>query len=543
MMKRSFLSLVSMAFIAAMTLTSCDEIMSAIDNPVDSYLQVDGPELYVAEGSSIEVACATISDGEVTFTVADAKVAKVEKVEPHMAKVTGLKVGETDVIVKLAATEYYKAAEAKVKIIVKPTYSLKDAVVDGAKLKIGYKLNNEDCEFVYEFDGEKKVFNLLPANSAVPQAMDAYDITMTYDENAETITHKVVSKENISDVPLVLNLYTGGSFDRVFRLANEMKSLQVNGYEILPYVPESYTPVAVITAGLLPDNMKVGDQGLYTISFTPDKTTNQVIVFSSTNPDIITIDEKGAFKAIAVGEATIKAVSAENPTKVCEQTITVDLPKATVTTAPTAKTGVKAGENATIINAGVTSDGTMMYALTTTNTKPTFTSLFGSKVPTAQNYAAGTYYVWYYVKADATHADSDIAGSVEVTIETALPSESFTTTCSSMTKGASFDGTHFTVTAPRNTDSDGINIANLYSNQSSLTIAAKNGETITKVEFTCGEGKDQASLTSVTSGTINWSNGQTNGSIENVNAHSVTMTNSYTAGWVAISSVKVYYTE
>ena len=120
-MKRTFLSLVSMAFICAMTLTSCEEIMSTIDNPVDSYLQVDGPELYVAEGSSIDVACATISDGDVTFTVADAKVAKVEKVEPHLAKVTGLKVGETDVIVKLAATEYYKAAEAKVKIIVKPT--------------------------------------------------------------------------------------------------------------------------------------------------------------------------------------------------------------------------------------------------------------------------------------------------------------------------------------------------------------------------------------------------------------------------------------
>jgi hypothetical protein len=322
-----------------------------------------------------------------------------------------------------------------------------------------------------------------------------------------------------------------------------MKSLQVNGYEMLPYVPESYTPVAVITAGLLPDNMKVGDQGLYTISFTPDKTTNQVIVFSSTNPDIITIDEKGAFKAIAVGEATIKAVSAENPTKVCEHTITVDLPKATVTTAPTAITGVKAGEDKAIINAGVASGGTMMYALTTTNKKPTSTFLFGSTVPSAKIRAAGTYYVWYYVKADATHVDSDIEGSVEVTIETALPSESFTTTNNTIVSGKVFEGTHFTVTASRNTGSNGINIAYLYSNQSSLTIAAKNGETITKVEFTCGEGKDQASLTSVTSGTINWSNGQTNGSIENVNAHSVTMTNSYTAGWVAISSVKVYYTE
>ena len=340
-MKRTFLSLVSMAFICAMTLTSCDEIMSAIDNPVDSYLQVDGPELYVAEGSSIEVACATISDGDVTFTVADAKVAKVEKVEPHMAKVTGLKVGETDVIVKLAATEYYKAAEAKVKIIVKPTYSLKDAVVDGAKLKIGYKLNNEDCEFVYEFDGEKKVFNWLPDNSAVPQAMDAYDITMTYDENAETITHKVVSKENISDVPLVLNLYTGGSFDRVFRLANEMKSLQLNGYEILPYVPESVTPVGILTPGLLPGNMSVGDKGVYPIGILPANATNQVIKFTSSDPNVITIDAAGNFECVAGGTATIKAEATDGSGKFVEQEITTKVVLAT---------GITLSKTETIIN-------------------------------------------------------------------------------------------------------------------------------------------------------------------------------------------------
>ena len=40
-MKKTILSLLSMAFISAMTLTSCDEIMSTMDNPVDSYLKVD----------------------------------------------------------------------------------------------------------------------------------------------------------------------------------------------------------------------------------------------------------------------------------------------------------------------------------------------------------------------------------------------------------------------------------------------------------------------------------------------------------------------
>ena len=94
-------------------------------------------------------------------------------------------------------------------------------------------------------------------------------------------------------------------------------------------------------------------------------------------------------------------------------------------------TGVKAGEDKAIINAGVASGGTMMYALTTTNTKPT--SLFGSTVPSAKNRAAGTYYVWYYVKADATHVDSEIAGPVQVTIASAIistkdVSETFTPT-------------------------------------------------------------------------------------------------------------------
>ena len=119
-------------------------------------------------------------------------------------------------------------------------------------------------------------------------------------------------------------------------------------------------------------------------------------------------------------------------------TMTKKIP-ATVTTAPTAKTGVKAGENAEIINAGVTSDGEMQYKVTTTNTKPTSTEGFSATIPTAQSLAAGTCYVWYYVKGDATHADSEIAGPVQVTIASAIistkdVSETFTPTANTVTK-------------------------------------------------------------------------------------------------------------
>ena len=92
---------------------------------------------------------------------------------------------------------------------------------------------------------------------------------------------------------------------------------------------------------------------------------------------------------------------------------------ATVTTAPQAKTDVEAGSTTALIEAGAADGGTLMYAVTTTNTKPTTTDGFSATVPTAKTLTAGTYYVWYYVKADDSHTDSEIAGPVSVTVTSA----------------------------------------------------------------------------------------------------------------------------
>ena len=108
------------------------------------------------------------------------------------------------------------------------------------------------------------------------------------------------------------------------------------------------------------------------------------------------------------GTKKVKSVKAKKKAK----------PAATVTTAPTAATDVKAGEDkALLATAGTATGGTMMYKVTTANTKPTSTEGFSETVPKAKELAAGTYYVWYYVKADATHTDSEIsATAIAVTI-------------------------------------------------------------------------------------------------------------------------------
>lgn len=315
-MKKTILSLLSMAFISAMTLTSCDEIMSKMDNPVDSYLKVDA-EVFVKEGSAVELYAETISDAEVTYTVGDEKIAKVEKVSNHEVKVIGVKPGETVIDVKLAANAYYKAGEAKVKVVVDPTYTLKDAVVAGAKLKIGYKFNGKDCLFAYEYDADKKEFNLLPDNSTMPEG---YFFILNY--NGDDKITQYLWDMNINKV-LTLNLYTGGSFDRIYKLPCEMTSLQVNNYEMLPYVPESVTPVDILTPGLLPDNMPVGEKAAYPINIFPDNATNQVIKYTSSDPNVITIDAAGNIEAKASGTATIKAEATDGTGKFVQHTITV----------------------------------------------------------------------------------------------------------------------------------------------------------------------------------------------------------------------------
>jgi len=98
---------------------------------------------------------------------------------------------------------------------------------------------------------------------------------------------------------------------------------------------------------------------------------------------------------------------------------------ATVTTAPTAKTGVKAGQNEAIVNAGTAEGGTMMYMVNAT--QPASTDGFSATVPTAEGLTAGTYYVWYYAKGDASHTDSEISATgIEVTIAAAGPALNLT---------------------------------------------------------------------------------------------------------------------
>jgi hypothetical protein len=117
----------------------------------------------------------------------------------------------------------------------------------------------------------------------------------------------------------------------------------------------------------------------------------------------VTLQYNGRLKVKGV-KATSDAAPAKEP--------------ATVTTAPTGAAIVGVGKTTALVSGGVADGGTLMYAVTTTNTKPTSTAGFSDAVPTAQTItASGKVYVWYYVKADDSHSDSEIAATaIEVPV-------------------------------------------------------------------------------------------------------------------------------
>ena len=90
-------------------------------------------------------------------------------------------------------------------------------------------------------------------------------------------------------------------------------------------------------------------------------------------------------------------------------------PVATLTAAPTPNGECFPDVN-TLNNPGTAEGGTLMYMRTTTNVKPTSTEGFSTDIPTGVDGPSGKNYIWYYIKGDDTHSDSEIFGPIEVNV-------------------------------------------------------------------------------------------------------------------------------
>jgi hypothetical protein len=91
-------------------------------------------------------------------------------------------------------------------------------------------------------------------------------------------------------------------------------------------------------------------------------------------------------------------------------------PVATLTAAPTPY-GYICVYDEIFETLGTAEGGTLMYKVTTTNVKPTSTEGFSTSNPRGvQNEPSWKNYIWYYIKGDDTHSDSEIFGPIEINV-------------------------------------------------------------------------------------------------------------------------------
>ena len=91
-------------------------------------------------------------------------------------------------------------------------------------------------------------------------------------------------------------------------------------------------------------------------------------------------------------------------------------PVATLTEAPKPWEDCYVGEEL-LEKRGTAEGGTLMYKVTTTNVKPTSTEGFSTENPKGvENPPSYKNYIWYYIKGDDTHSDSEIFGPIEVSV-------------------------------------------------------------------------------------------------------------------------------
>ena len=150
--------------------------------------------------------------------------------------------------------------------------------------------------------------------------------------------------------------------------------------------------------------------------------------WTSSDETVATVSNGVVTALSKTGDATITCTVTGGATATCTVHVVASVkPKATTATVAAA-TGLTYGDTGSLVDVtGSAANGTMHYAVTTTNSAPA-AGEYSTAVPTATSRNAGTYYVWYKAVADnsETHDDSDVA-SVSVTIAKAAGTITFAT--------------------------------------------------------------------------------------------------------------------
>ena len=153
----------------------------------------------------------------------------------------------------------------------------------------------------------------------------------------------------------------------------------------------------------------------FDLTLSPAPVKNMTVTVGTTAATATEL-EAGKVSAVKMGTAVKLNAAQGYKFRKVEVKKTAPPAPATVTTPPTATPNNSPSANLPLVQGGEADGGTLMYTVTITNDKPTSTASFYEFEPSPNIQAGTTYYVWYYVKGDESHTDSEIFGPVIVSI-------------------------------------------------------------------------------------------------------------------------------
>ena len=169
--------------------TSCDKIFGNLDTSVvDSYLKLDKTTVTLTPGATDKIAPSTISDGTITYSSSDEKIATVDANGNITA---GVKSGEATITARLAESGSYAAGNASctVKVFIETGEQFK-ADLDAKQ--------NDDAITIYLAEGAaiNMTSTIKPTKDCVIKGSESKPATMTVTRNFEV--SKSLALENIN---------------------------------------------------------------------------------------------------------------------------------------------------------------------------------------------------------------------------------------------------------------------------------------------------------------------------------------------------------
>jgi len=372
-------------------------------------------------------------------------------------------VGTATVTVTAAETADYAAAAKDVTVTVNPkamTVSASDVTVtrDGQPHGITVRVTDPASGYIVKYGTAEGTYDL----DASPTQTEAGTLTVYYQVTADnyitktgsaTVTVRSKSSQTITasnvtatygDTGVSISATTSGNGTLSYALKSG-SAVTVNAATGALTIVKAGTAVVTVTASststytsatkdvtvtVNPKSLTIAaqDQNIMVGDTVPDLSApvlnTHYTVTGLVGSDALTTAPTLAYSATPdntrAGTYTItpSGANAGGSYAISYQTGTLTItakPAATVTTAPTAKTGLTFnGVDQALVNAGAASGGTMQYALGA-NAAAAPTSGWGTAIPAGKE--AKDYYVWYKAAGDAEHSDSDPA-CVTVTIGT-----------------------------------------------------------------------------------------------------------------------------